>query len=183
MQWTLDATHSEVEFAVRHLMISTVRGRFKKFTGSGTTDADGRLQSVRMEIDAASVDTNVEQRDGHLRSPDFFDVAKYPTITFESTRIVQHDTDITIEGNLTMRGVTRPITLRGEHTPPARDPWGNERAALAVTATINRKEWGLVWNQALETGGVVVSDEVKLRVEVEAVAAKPADREVAAASA
>lgn len=175
MQWTLDTTHSEVEFAVKHLMISTVKGRFRTFKGSGTTDAAWRLTAVRMEIDAASVDTNVPQRDDHLRSADFFDVGNHPVITFESTRIEQDGSDVTLDGILTIRGVAKPVTLVGEYTAPTKDPWGNQRAALSVSGKINRKDWGLVWNMALEAGGVVVGEEVKLHVEVEAVMAEEAD--------
>ncbi len=172
MQWSVDATHAEVEFAVKHLMISTVKGRFRTFTGTGETDASGQLRSVRMSIEAASLDTNVEQRDAHLRSPDFFDTANHPEIAFQSTAIVQKGSDVTITGDLTIRGTTRPVTLTGTYALPTTDPWGNPRAALAVSATINRKNWGLGWNQVLETGGVVVGEDVKLRVEVEAVAKK-----------
>lgn len=169
MQWTVDTSHAGVEFAVKHLMISTVKGRFKKFTGSGSTAQDGTLASVEMAIDATSIDTNTAQRDDHLRSPDFFDVANHPQITFRSTKIAYDGTDVTIVGDLTMRGVTKPVTLKGEYTPPSKDPWGNPRAALAVDGKLSRKEWGLVWNQALEAGGVVVGEEVKIRIEVEAV--------------
>jgi polyisoprenoid-binding protein YceI len=171
MQWTLDTTHAEVEFAVKHLMISTVKGRFRQFTGSGTTGTDGSLQSVRMDIEAASVDTNAQQRDDHLRSPDFLDVANYPRLTFESTTVTQRGGDVTIKGNLTIRGITQPLTLSGTYTAPTTDPWGNPRAALAVVGKINRKDWDLTWNMALEAGGMVVSEDVKLRIEVEAVAA------------
>ncbi|HVZ50066.1 MAG TPA: YceI family protein [Gemmatimonadaceae bacterium] len=179
MQWTIDTTHAGVEFAVKHLMISTVKGRFTRFSGTGTTGSDGALASVTMTIDASSIDTNTAQRDAHLRSPDFFDVAAYPEITFRSTAIDQRGSDVAITGELTMRGVTKPVTLTGEYTGPSKDPWGNQRAALAVDAKINRKDWGLTWNQALETGGVVVADEVKLRIEVEAVAAAPQAAELA----
>jgi polyisoprenoid-binding protein YceI len=174
MQWTLDPTHAEVEFAVKHLMISTVKGRFRNFTGVGTTRADGTLGAVTMTIDATSLDTNVGQRDDHLRSADFFDVGNHPQLTFASTGIKQHGSDVTITGDLTMRGVTRPVTLTGEYTSPSKDPWGNPRAALAVTGVVNRKEWGLNWNMALEAGGVVVGEDVKLRIEVEATAAQTA---------
>lgn len=176
MRWTLDPSHAEVEFAAKHLMISTVKGRFRKFSGTGTTTPDGRLSAVEMEIEAASLDTNVQQRDDHLRSPDFFDAAKHPTLTFRSTRITHVGEDVTIVGDLTIRGNTHPVTLTGEFTAPSTDPWGNPRAALAVSGKINRKQWGLVWNQALEAGGVVVGEDVKLRIEVEAVgAAEPAN--------
>jgi polyisoprenoid-binding protein YceI len=169
MKWTLDTTHSAAEFAVKHLMISTVKGRFNTFTGSGDTNADGTLKSAELTIDAASINTNVEARDTHLKSADFFDVARYPTIMFKSTKIEQSGTDITITGNLTMHGETKPVTLKGELTSAVKDPWGNQRSALAVTAKINRKDWGLHWNQALEIGGWAVGEDVKLSVEFEAV--------------
>jgi len=170
MRWNLDTTHAEVEFAVKHLMISTVKGHFRTFSGTGTTNPDGTLRSVAMSIDTASIDTNAQARDDHLRSADFFDVANHPHITFTSTGVTQKGVDVTIAGDLTIRGTKRPVTLTGEYTAPTKDPWGNPRAALAVSAKINRKDWGLGWNQLLEAGGVAVSEEVKLSVEVEAVA-------------
>lgn len=170
MRWTIDTTHAEVEFAAKHLMISTVKGRFKTFTGTGETNADGSLKAVELVIDAASLDTNVQQRDDHLRSADFFDVANHPKLTFRSTKIEQKGTDLTITGDLTIRGTTKPVTLTGEYAAPTKDPWGNPRAALEVNAKINRKDWGLTWNMALEAGGVVVSEEIKLHVAVEATA-------------
>lgn len=170
MQWNLDTTHSEVGFAVKHLMISTVRGRFKSFAGTGETNADGTLKSVAMTIDATSIDTNVGQRDDHLRSADFFDVAQFAQLTFQSTAIEQKGSDVIVNGLLTMKGVSKPVTLTGEFTPPTKDPWGNPRAALEVSGKLNRKDWGLGWNQALEAGGVVVSEEVKLTIAAQAVA-------------
>lgn len=170
MRWNLDTTHAEVEFSAKHLMISTVKGRFKTFNGTGETNPDGTLKAVEMTIEAASLDTNVQQRDDHLRSADFFDVANHPTLTFTSTAVKQQGSDVTITGNLTIRGTTRPVTLTGEYSAPTKDPWGNPRAALEVSAKINRKDWGLVWNMALEAGGVVVSEEVKLHIAAEAVA-------------
>lgn len=174
MQWNLDTTHSEVGFGVKHLMISTVKGRFKNVTGTGETNPDGTIKSVAMTIDAASIDTNVGQRDDHLRSPDFFDVAQFPQLTFASTAVEQKGADVTITGLLTMKGVSRPVTLTGEFTAPTKDPWGNPRVALEVAGKLNRKEWGLGWNQALEAGGVVVGEEVKLSIAAEATAAAAA---------
>jgi polyisoprenoid-binding protein YceI len=179
MKWNLDTTHSAAEFAVKHLMISTVKGRFNSFTGTGETNADGTLKSAELTIDVSSINTNVEARDNHLKSADFFDVAKFPQITFRSTKIEQKGFDITIEGNLTMHGETKPVTLKGELTAAVTDPWGNQRSALAVSAKINRKDWGLHWNQALEAGGWAVGEDVKLNVEFEAVAV-PAGVPVAA---
>ena len=171
MQWKLDTTHTQVGFSVKHMAISTVRGRFSKFDGAGETDAGGKLTSATFTIDAASIDTNQEQRDAHLRSADFFDVENHPTLTFESTRITQQGTGITIEGNFSMHGVTKPVTLKGETAPTVKDPWGMQRTALTLEGKLNRKDWGLTWNQALELGGLMVSEDVKLSLELEAVAA------------
>jgi polyisoprenoid-binding protein YceI len=170
MQWNLDTTHTQVGFSVKHMAISTVRGRFTKFNGSGETDASGRLVKATFTIDVASIDTNQEQRDAHLRSEDFFDAAKHPTLTFESTGVTQDGSSITITGNFAMHGVTRPLTLKGEASPVVKDPWGMQRTALTLEGKLNRKEWGLNWNQALEFGGLMVSEEVKLSIELEAVA-------------
>ena len=170
MKWNIDTSHSAADFAVKHLMISTVKGRFSKFDGAGETNPDGTLKSVQMTLDVASIDTNEPKRDEHLRSPDFFDAATHPKITFRSTRVEQTGSDVSITGNLTIRGTTKPVLLLGEFTAPAKDPWGNSRAALAVSAKFSRKEWGLTWNQLLEAGGVAVGDEVRISVEVEAVA-------------
>lgn len=170
MKWNIDVTHSQAEFAVKHMMISTVRGRFTKLAGFGESDAAGKLTSVQMDIETASIDTNQAQRDEHLRSPDFFDAANNPHISFKSTKIEQNGEEISITGDLSMKGVTKPVTLKGEYSSPMKDPWGNQRAALNVSAKINRKDWELGWNMALEAGGVIVSEEVKLSVEVEATA-------------
>lgn len=171
MQWTLDTTHTQVGFSVKHMAISTVRGRFTKFDGAGETNASGKIVQARFSIDAASIDTNQEQRDTHLRSADFFDTEQFPTITFESTSISQQGSDIAITGNFSMHGVTRTITLQGETSPVVKDPWGMTRTALTLEGKLNRKDWGLVWNQALELGGLMVSEDVKLSIELEAVAA------------
>lgn len=171
MQWKLDTTHTQVGFSVKHMAISTVRGRFSKFDGAGETDDRGTLTSATFTIDTGSIDTNQEQRDNHLRSADFFDAEHYPTLTFTSTSITQSGTDISIAGDFTMRGVTKPVTLKGETTPTVKDPWGMTRTALTLEGKLNRKEWGLSWNQALELGGLMVSEDVKLSIELEAVAA------------
>ena len=170
MRWTIDTTHAEVEFSAKHLMISTVKGRFRTFSATGETNPDGTIKGMEMTIDAASLDTNVQQRDDHLKSPDFFDVANHPTLTFRSTKVTHAGNEVTIAGDLTIRGTTRPVTLTGEYTAPTKDPWGNLRAALEVSAKINRKDWGLTWNKALEAGGVVVGEEVKLHIAAEATA-------------
>jgi polyisoprenoid-binding protein YceI len=171
MQWKLDTTHTQVGFAVKHMAISTVRGHFAKFDGAGVTDDAGHLSKATFTIDAASISTNQEQRDAHLRSADFFDAGQFPTLTFESTKITQDGSDISIVGNFTMHGVTRPVTLKGETAPVVKDPWGMTRTALTLEGKLNRKEWGLTYNQALELGGLMLGEDVKLSIELEAVAA------------
>ena len=176
--WTIDPMHAEAGFAVRHLMISTVRGRFGKIEGSVTVDEEHPTNSkVDVTIDVASIDTRQEMRDNHLRSPDFFDAANYPTMHFVSKRIEGDVSDhFRLFGNLTIRGTTREVVLDVSHEGRGMDPWGNERAGFSATGKINREQFGLTWNQALDTGGVVVGDEVKLSIDVEVVkqAAVPA---------
>ena len=174
MIWNLDITHANVDFAVKHMAISTVRGSFAVFNGSGETNEAGMPTSVQMEIDAASISTNNEQRDGHLKSPDFFDVANFPKISFTATKITGTPSELTIVGDLTIRRVTKSVTLTGELSSAMKDPWGLQRCSLEVSGKIKRSEFGLTWNQALEMGGVLVSDEVKLTVSAQAVAAVPA---------
>lgn len=171
MRWNIDPTHALVEFSVKHMAISTVKGHFKSFTASGETNDAGVPTSLTMEIDAASIFTNNEQRDGHLTSGDFFDAEKFPKITFQSTKVTGSGDDLVIEGNLTIKGVTQPITLKGEIAAPITDPWGNRRTSLAATGKLSREKFGLTWNMVLEAGGLMVSDEVKLHIEAEAVAA------------
>jgi polyisoprenoid-binding protein YceI len=172
MIWNLDASHTNVDFSVKHMGISTVRGAFKVFSATGETDDNGLPTKLSMEIDATTVDTNSEQRDGHLKSGDFFEVEKYPKITFTSTKISGSKDDLTIVGDLTIRGVTKPVTLKGELAETMKDPWGMARTSLNVSGKIKRSEFGLTWNQALELGGVLVSDEVKLSIEAQATAAE-----------
>lgn len=171
--FAIDKTHSEAAFQVRHL-ITKVRGRFADF--SGTIEFDGAsptASKARFEIQAASIDTSTPDRDNHLRSDDFFAVEKYPTITFESTGITaKGGDDFEVAGTLTMRGVSKPIAIAVTHLGTAKDPWGNERIAFEGEVTLNRKEFGLNWNAALETGGFLVGDEVKVSLSVQAVAAK-----------
>lgn len=169
--WTIDPAHAEIGFAVRHLMIATVRGRFGAVTGTVTVDEqDPKRSTVDVTVDVSSIDTRQEMRDNHLKSPDFFDVEQYPTMHFVSKRI---DGDVNdefrITGDLTIRGVTREVTLTATLEGRTRDPWGNERAGFSVSGKINRHDFGLNWNQALETGGVMVGDEVKLTIDVELV--------------
>ena len=170
MIWNLDASHTNVDFSVKHMGISTVRGAFKVFSATGETNDAGFPTQLKMEIDATTVDTNSEQRDGHLKSPDFFDVANFPKITFVSTKITGVPGELVIVGDLTIRGVTKSVTLTGELSSPMKDPWGLTRTSLNVSGKIKRSEFGLVWNQALELGGVLVSDDVKLSIEAQATA-------------
>lgn len=167
MQWTLDPAHSQIQFSVKHMGISTVRGTFGQFTGS-IEDDNGVVKHVTVDIDVASLDTGNGQRDDHLRSPDFFDAAAFPKATFVLTAFDRNGDDVTATGDLTIRGITKPVTLKGEVGGPAKDPWGNQKVSAELETKISRKEWGLVWNVALEAGGVLVSDEVKLRIDVQA---------------
>jgi polyisoprenoid-binding protein YceI len=170
MLWTIDPSHASVGFAVKHMAISTVRGAFREFSASGETNDTGLPASMRMEIEAASIFTNNEQRDAHLRSPDFFDAENHPKLRFESTKVAGTRDHLTITGNLTVRGVTKPVTLTGEIATAIKDPWGNPRTSLALRGVIARSEWGLTWNQALELGGLLVADDVKLEIEAQAIA-------------
>lgn len=169
--WTIDPTHAEVGFAVRHLMISTVRGRFGAITGAVTLNEEHPEKStIDVTIDVTSLDTRQEQRDAHLRSADFFDVEHHPSMHFVSTRVEGDvSSDFRVQGNLTIRGVTRPVTLDVSAQGRGMDPWGKERMGFSATGKIRRGEFGLNWNQALEAGGVVVGDEVKLSIDAELV--------------
>jgi polyisoprenoid-binding protein YceI len=168
--YTLDPAHTTVEFVVRHLMITKVRGRFGKFEGqielAPASDLPVRLSAT---IDASSIDTREEQRDAHLRSPDFFEVQKYPQITFESERIEGTSERFTVDGRLTMHGVTRNVRLTGSFEGRANDPWGGVRVGYTAQGTIDRSDFGMTFNAALETGGVLVGDEVRIELNVEAV--------------
>lgn len=167
----IDKAHSEVTFQVRHLL-TRVRGRFSEFEGTIDFNADAPEQSsVRLTIQATSIDTNQSDRDNHLRSGDFFLVEQYPTLTFESTRIARNGDAYDVTGTLTIRGVSKTITLPVELLGSAKDPWGNEKLAFETEVTINRKDFGLNWNAALETGGFLVGDEVRISISVQAVAA------------
>jgi polyisoprenoid-binding protein YceI len=170
--WQIDPSHSQVEFSVRHLMISNVRGYFTGISGQIRLD-EGEIwkSAVEVEIDASSIDTRNKDRDAHLRSGDFFDVEKFPTLTFRSTEVERQGDELEITGELTIRGETRPVVLRTEELGSGTDPWGNERVAFRGETKVNRKDFGLTWNQALETGGVLVGDEVRIVVEVQAVRA------------
>ena len=169
--WSVDPAHSHVEFSVKHLMIATVRGRFGVVRGSVQShDADPEKGRAEIEIDADSIDTRENQRDAHLRSADFFDVEKFPKITFKSTRVTGVKGDrFTLVGDLTIRGVSREVALDVTAEGRNRDPWGGERAGFSATTKIKRSDFGLTWNQALETGGVLVGDEIKISLDVELV--------------
>lgn len=168
--WKIDPTHSHIEFAVKHLMISTVKGRFGDVEGTITiVENDPSKSSVKATIKAASIDTRTEQRDNHLRSADFLDAATYPELTFASTRITGDADTFTVTGQLTIRGVTREITLQATNEGAGKDPWGGERIGFSATTKLDRRDYGLVWNQAIETGGVVVGNDVKISIEIEAV--------------
>ena len=174
--WNLDPSHSQAAFTVRHLMVSNVRGEFRKLVGSLQFDAkDPSKSSVAVSIDAASIDTRDEKRDAHLKSPDFFDVAKTPKLTFKSTKIEKGGAGYHVTGDLSMHGVTRSVILDVEGpTAPMKTPWGTEAMGLSGTTTINRKDFGLVYNSPLEAGGVMVSDTVKISIDAEFVKAPPA---------
>jgi polyisoprenoid-binding protein YceI len=168
--WTLDPAHTLVEFAGRHMMVTTVKGRFKGVRGTITIDeADPARSAVEAELDAASLDTGNEQRDNHLKSADFLEVEQYPTITFRSTRVEpQGNERARVTGDLTVHGVTREVTLDAELTGFGRNPWGKEVAGFEARTTLNRRDFGLTWNVALEAGGVLVSDTLKVEIHAEA---------------
>jgi polyisoprenoid-binding protein YceI len=167
--WQLDPAHSSVEFGVRHLMISTVKGRFGDISGTVTLDPnDESAATVDVAVKTASIDTRQEQRDAHLRSPDFFDVENFPVITFHGTSVDgDTESDFRLTGDLTIRGVTREITLDVTKEGQGSDPWGGMRAAFSAKGKIDRRDFGLTYNQVLEAGGVVVGDEIKISIDVE----------------
>jgi polyisoprenoid-binding protein YceI len=168
--WEIDPAHSAAQFSVRHLMVSNVRGEFGKVTGTVEYDPkEPARATITATIDATTINTREPKRDEHLRSPDFFDVAKYPTITFKSKRLeMASPGKLRIIGDLTIRGVTKEVVLDVEGpTPEIKDPWGNTKIGATATTKINRKDFGLKWNKALETGGVVVGDDVTITIDVE----------------
>jgi polyisoprenoid-binding protein YceI len=169
--WSIDASHSSVEFVARHLMVTKVRGRFGEIDGTITIADDPFQSSVRASVDAASVSSGDEKRDAHLRSADFFDVEQFPTITFKSTAVTKTDDGFSVVGDLTMHGITKPVTLEVEDlSAPSKDPWGNTRVGTSAKAKVNRRDYGLSWNAALETGGVVVGDQIKITIDVSLIA-------------
>lgn len=184
MAWTIDNAHSSIHFSARHMMISTVRGEFHTFRGTvNFNEETPALSTVDVEIETGSLETRDAQRDGHLKSPDFFDVEKYPIATFKSTRAEKTGTDTgKLYGDLTIKDVTREVALDVEYNGQSQSPWGTTAAGFTATTKINRKDWGLNWNVALETGGMLVGEEVKLTIEVEIVKqpeAQPEAEEVA----
>ena len=168
--WKIDPTHSHVEFAVRHLMISSVKGRFGVVEGTVVTgEGHPATADVNVTIDAASIDTREAQRDAHLKSADFFDVEKFPTLTFHGTRLGGAGDRFTLTGDLTLHGVTREVTLDVTAEGRGKDPWGGDRAGYSATGKIKRSDFGLTWNQVLEAGGIAVGDEIKIALDVELV--------------
>jgi len=168
--WKLDPTHSTVEFSAKHLMISTVKGRIADIEGTiYTNENDPKSSSVEATLKTVSIDTRTEQRDQHLRSADFLNVEQYPEIKFRSTRIDGSKQEFKLTGDLTIRDVTRPITLDVTFEGQTKDPWGGERVGFSASGKIDRRDFGLTWNQLLETGGVAVGNEIKLGIEIEAI--------------
>ena len=170
-RWEIDSSHSSLHFSVRHLVIAKVRGTFARWSGTvQVPDGDFSKATVAVTIDASSIETGVADRDGHLKSPDFFDVGQHPELRFAGKRVQARSGDeIDVIGDLTIRGLTREVVLRIEQHGQAKDPWGNVRAAFTAKTTIDRKDFGLTWNQALETGGVLVGDKVEIEAEIQAV--------------
>jgi polyisoprenoid-binding protein YceI len=170
VQWNLDTSHTSLEFSVRHMAISNVRGRLAATSGVVETDGDGTLVAVRAVLDAASIATGEAQRDAHLRSPDFLDAEQHPELSFVSSEVKQLAANsFRVSGELGIRGQTKQVVLEVETTPAINDPWGMRRVAATATGKLSRKEWGLVWNQVLEMGSLLVGDEVKFVIDVEAV--------------
>src|SRR6185369_3083899 len=168
-KWSVDPTHSEIVFKVKHLMITNVKGEFRKFTAEINAEGDDFSKaSISATIDASSIFTNEDNRDGHLKSADFFDVANYPELKFTGTSFKKiDDENYQLKGVLTIKGVSNEISLDVEFGGINKDTWGNEKTGFSINGKINRKDWGLNWNAALETGGVLVSDEVKISAEVQ----------------
>lgn len=173
--WTIDPGHAEVGFVGRHFGLTKVRGRFTEVEGTVTIREPLDMSEVHVVIDMASVSSGSQARDEHLRSDDFFDVANHPQAVFRSTGVVTDGAEARMTGELTIKGVTRPLTLDAEYVGHATDPWGAERAVFSASGTINREDWGLTWNMALEAGGLLVSKEIRLEIEVELVRSVASD--------
>ena len=170
-RWEIDSSHSSLHFSVRHLVIAKVRGSFARWSGTiQVPDGDFSKATVAVTIDASSIDTGVADRDAHLKSPDFFDAAQYSELRFVATRVPPRSgAEVDVVGDLTIKGTTREVVLRVEQHGQAKDPWGNVRVAFTAKTSIDRKDFGLTWNQVLETGGVMVGDRVDIEAEIEAV--------------
>jgi len=168
-EYELDASHSHVGFSVRHMMVSKTKGRFAEVTGTIRIDEDPLASSVEVEIPVASIDTRDESRDGHLRSADFFDAEQHPVLRYRSTSVTPTKGGWHVDGELTVRGVTRPVPLEVTFEGGAKDPWGGDRVGFTARGELDREDFGLTWNQALETGGVLVGKQVKIEIDAEAV--------------
>ena len=181
--YAIDSSHSSAQFSVRHMMISNVKGEFSKVSGTIVYDpANLGVSKIEAVIDVSSINRREPRRDEHLKSADFFDIARFPTPIFKSKQIWESEGKLQARGDLTMHGVTREVVLVIDGpTAEAKDPWGNLRRGASATATLNRKDWGLVWNQALETGGVLVGDKVSITLDIEATRPGPAKSEAGAA--
>jgi polyisoprenoid-binding protein YceI len=172
MAWNIDNAHSSINFSVRHLMIAKVRGAFAKWHASiDYNDSNPAASRIEARIEAASIDTKEGQRDAHLRSPDFLDAEKFPELVFTSKEITRDGDDYVVSGDLAIRGVSKPVRLQVESLGAGKDPWGNQRLAFTAKTAINRKEYGLNWNQALEAGGVLVGEKVEIEIDVQLVKA------------
>lgn len=169
--WSIDPTHSQVGFSVKHMMVSNVRGKFKAYDGTVVIDDKNPAKSkVDVSIDTTSIDTDLEDRDKHLRSPEFFHVEKFPKMKFESTKVRKKGRGYVVQGNLTIRDVTKPVTLKVTNlTKQVKDPWGKTRRGATAVAEINRKDFGLTWNKTLEAGGLLVGEKVAIELELELV--------------
>jgi polyisoprenoid-binding protein YceI len=167
--YVLDPAHTRIGFVARHLMVTKVRGQFADFTGSITVGEDLASSTAEATMQAASIETGVADRDTHLRSGDFLEIEKYPTVSFANAKVVSgKGTDFTVTGDLTIKGVTKPVTLAVELDGVAKDPWGNEKLAVSARTEIDREDFGMTWNVALETGGVLVSKKIVLEIEAQA---------------
>jgi polyisoprenoid-binding protein YceI len=173
-RWNLDPEHSTIEFRVTHMVVSKTTGRFTDYTGFIDMDAEtGTVTAMEATVKAGSVNTSHEKRDTHIRNADFLDVEHYPTMTFKMKSYKKTAESFTAVGDLTLRGVTKEVTLVGRYNGATKDPWGNTRAGFSAEGKLNRKDFGMVWNKTLDSGGLVVSDEVQIRLEIECIKAKP----------
>ena len=176
--WNIDSSHSGIHFAVRHMVVSKVRGAFTKYQGTINFDEQKpEASKVSVRIEAASIDTREPQRDGHLRSADFFDVERFPTLSFESTKVEKLKGErYRVSGDLVIHGVTQPVELEVEYLGVGKDPWGNERIGFQAETSVSRKDFGLSWNQALEAGGVLVGDKVEISIDAQGVKAQSSSK-------